>query len=326
MPLSTRMTEPTLHDYGSHPGQSDQSYFGFYHGVIIDPNLPTRMKTRDLVDPKRERSPWMRQRAPSRFEKPDFFGFGFLEESTSGPSDYTEIASGLVRVRADYSRSEPIFAGGRTRSGFFADGLPSAVASFDFHFGFRRVLGATVIPSSAWSSKRLSVHTLADSKWVQFGDMQIVGDDNLVAADPSLHSNDYLRLPPHFSPLIRQARDHEGVYLSQIHSRIMQVRLNPGHGISVFDGAILDDNLAQSDAKSGEVWWLDFALDTGRIISAHMQQNNRSMMILIPFDDLQYDHERQGFIIRKSPGVAGTPDIAAAAALGKIEKRPDRFH
>lgn len=240
--------------------------------------------------------------------------------------DYAHIAGGLTRIGADYSRSDPLYAINDAHKGFFGQGPTSVIESFDFHFSLRRVVGCTIRPNTA-SQFGSDAPVAAESSWIQFGELRFFGDRSSLVPKgfgSDLRAFHEPPLPPHFSDHISLLARHNGIFLKSPSQRILQVRLNPGHAISVYENAILNSQSLEEEAKSGEVWWLDFSMDTGQIVAAHMHQmSGGNLMIPIPFDDLRYDPHRQGFVLTKVPGLSEEPNIAAAIAMGKIEPRPD---
>lgn len=242
--------------------------------------------------------------------------------------DFQELADGLVRIRADYSKSTPMRAKRSLFMNRFRDDNSPLIASFDFHFGLRRLIGATLISDK--------VSSPAAHEWVQFLYLLIEGNESLVSkgsiddwpfANLTERRQTPLHLPRHFDRMINDVKWHDGLYLPQFSAGTIQIRLNPGHEIDVFEGVMIDDKLMRGgDAKTGEVWWLDVALDTGLLTVAHIQQGDRRLVIPVPFDDLQYDPERQGFVLLKNPTAFKIPDIASPEGMSNSESRPDRFH
>ena len=258
--------------------------------------------------------------------KPHFHGSVITEfgPSSSQSTDFSELATGLVRVRADYSRNSAIWIDAPAPGGFVGQTIPRAVESFDFSFNFRRVVGAMVGDGAAGSLEG-PAKPVREGAWIQYADLRGIGNplEGLLTSDTISAA----RLPADFSSRIQITDLHDGVYLSQKDSSLIQVRLNPGHAIGVYDyGTLSDERLARRDAKSGEVWWLDFVADTGRIVAAHMMQGDSNRFIQIPFDDLDYDASRKCFMIRKMPEVSGPSGLAAAIAALELSQRTGRFH
>ena len=253
--------------------------------------------------------------------------------ATISAGDLQEMANGLVRVRADYSHSPAIAVSVPPSIGQALKPPPGTIESFDFNFGLRRVLGGTV----AWGSgparmgmlhERHGAAPAPETRWIQYAELRELGGASRLAPLDSGAENTF-PLPSGFASLLRSVDSHDGIYLLQPDSPLIQVRLNPGHAIGVYDyGALNDERLAGAPAKSGEVWWLDFIAGTGQIVFAHMKQGDSKLLIQLPFDDLDYDPERKCFMIRKPPSATEDTGFAAAVALARTQETriPGRFH
>jgi hypothetical protein len=328
--LSGDLTEPNVLtsfvDLGSPPKPLPQNdtLGNIARGVVVDTNVMVGL----MSD-----SPWLKKN-PSAFEKgmavifDPAAGYRGLFDEPHSSADPKKIAEEIVRINADTSASGPMFVDGGIEIYSPPEGLLPTVKSMDFHFGLRRVMGAVLMPPGDDPQKK--------SYWREFVGLVLAGDERrrhtsaverlTLNSDAGQMMHSLPRLPFNFGELIGQPMLLEGLYLPQFHNSRIQVRFNPGHTISVYDRAMLDDKLARADAKSGEVWWLDLDMNSGRILFAHVRQNSGDTMLQIPFDDLRYDFERRAFFLMKSPGVSENSDLAVAAARGKLERRPDRFH
>jgi hypothetical protein len=219
----------------------------------------------------------------------------------------------IVRVHMDYSHSSPIpvrESGPPGQSGEIPSRL---VEYFDFNFGLRRVLGVTLTVAR---SDPFSIGNMGprDSVWAQYSDLRAV-HGSFLRTDSYAAEKYYRHLMDVASVGKLGARD--GICLWPRDSQVIQIRLNPGHAIGVLDyGTLNESRLANHDIRAGEVWWLDFVVETGQLISAHMRQSDSGALLQVPFDDLDYDSGRKCFVLRKLPSASQTPMIAAAMMRG----------
>jgi hypothetical protein len=251
------------------------------------------------------------------------YGYGAIADweidASKNSGAFSELAEGLVRIKADYSRTSPIPANQNADPSLRM--AQRFIECFDFSFRFRRVVGANTLYLRDLAAPR--GNKPPDEQWVQYADI-------VRSTEPTGHlvlPSGLMRLPKYFSSLIQKPDEHEGVYLWRSGADLVQARLNPGHTIDVYShDSLADTQYSIGETKSGEVWWIDFSRSTGALITAHVKQAGSNLLIPIPFDDLDYDPGRKCFVIRVIPRIGGASSVAGSVGMHWLDPRPDLFH
>jgi hypothetical protein len=248
------------------------------------------------------------------------------------PFDMAQATESLVRIRADISRTSPVrvTAVSPQKIGSASSGR---IDSFDFNFELRRVVGAMIdisefrpAPAAIYNTpmrEHVWGRLMQNLVWVEYGELRPrygrgTVDNSFQYYSLNHHSDDSFRRSLESSSRVHDIETKKGISLWDRETQLIQIRLNPGHSISVRDYGNLNEDIlgAGNDSKSGEVWWLDFVAETGQLVSAYMQQSHSGAMIQIPFDDLDYDAGLKCFVLRNLPTISRTPMFPGGVAYG----------